>query len=173
MKILIENTELHFTRGNILQPNSTSWSAAINYLNYDEIDFEFDELLFYDKAKNIVEIDWELIKEFVKQSFEYVNEIQLKSAAVLRELHSQIFGKEHFDKNEAYFEVGGIKLKSFSKFNIDKNIYGVSARYIFELEVHNFLESKIGALMDPYYSYSSFFINRDDLLIMVGVSRDG
>ncbi|SHF69517.1 hypothetical protein [Pedobacter caeni] len=164
MKIAINDLELTFRKCDAEQ-FKTKWTATLLYAPY-ELDFEFDESLFFDKKSNEIKIDWKLIEEFVLHIIKNLDLIQSKGISVLEELHKQVFGKEELLKTEGYFQTGGVELKRYRKEEY------TTTYYHFAYDVHYFLESRKNFEMDSYHSYQAQFSSHNGLTIC-GVSRFG
>jgi hypothetical protein len=169
MKIAINDVELTFNKSGA-DGNSKVWYSTVHYNQY-ELDFEFDEVLFFDKKSNETTICWKLIEKFVDNILKNLDLIQSKGSSVLEELHRQVFGLDKLVKTKGYFRIGSIALKKLWNHGL---VIEEDSRIIpyFEYDIYYFLESKEDRLMDPYHSYFAHFSNHNNLTI-TGVSRFG
>jgi len=135
MKIVVNNIEFSFEKWN--EPDSKIWCSTI-YLSKYELDFMFDETLFWINETSELKIDWELIEKFIENILDNIEVIQDKGSLALEKLYGTM----------DFFEIGGIELKKFDAEH-------------FEYKTTYFLEPKKHALVNTglrhyvYFSYNN------------------
>ncbi len=138
MKIVVNNIEFSFEKWN--EPDSKIWCATI-YLSKYELDFMFDETLFWINETSELKIDWKLIEKFIENILDNIEVIQEEGSLALEKLYGTM----------DFFEIGGIKLKKFDAEH-------------FEYKTTYFLEPKKHALVNTGLRHYVYFTYNNGIL---------
>ena len=145
MKTVVNNIEFSFEKWNEL--NSKIWCATIRLSKY-ELDFIFNETLFWIDETNELKIDWKLIEKFIENVLNNIETIQEKGSEALEKLYGTL----------DFFEIGGIELKKFDE-------------QYFEYKTTYFLEPKKHALVNTGLSHYVYFSYKNDILSINKATR--